>query len=264
MTQLSEIDSLFTKSWNAYKPHIGYYALLTLVLSLIMFAALAIVGVVLFFVGAQPGIHIIQWIYNLFNDTGDTVPSAGDFIQISIVFVLFFLAVWIMRSWNTAAMWIAVTEDAKPGIGAVISRSLSMIPRYFGITLLRGLLIMAGYIFFIVPGIIFSGWFTFAMIAAQKQGVIDSLKSSRALVVGRWWAIIGRLILATIITAIAPQIITSMSSAAISTTSKSMIGPIIVIVIAVVITIVRIFFLTPWYMVFKNTLYQDALEEPQL
>lgn len=55
---------------------------------------------------------------------------------------------------------------------------------------------LGGTILLIIPGIIFAIWFSFSkfVFVEQKLGVIDSMRKSRGLVKGRFWAILGRLI----------------------------------------------------------------------
>jgi len=53
------------------------------------------------------------------------------------------------------------------------------------------LIVLGGTVMLIVPGIIFSIWYTFtyyAVIFEEKKGM-EALKSSKQLVSGRWWRI---------------------------------------------------------------------------
>ena len=54
---------------------------------------------------------------------------------------------------------------------------------------LMGLAIVGGFVLLLIPAIIFAIWFTYSfytVIFEDKKG-IEALKSSRSLVVGRWW-----------------------------------------------------------------------------
>ncbi|MCX6781878.1 MAG: hypothetical protein NTW66_02065 [Candidatus Magasanikbacteria bacterium] len=62
-------------------------------------------------------------------------------------------------------------------------------------SLLLFLIVVGGTILFIIPGIIFSIWFSFTfytILFEEKRGA-NALKASKELVVGRWWAIFWRL-----------------------------------------------------------------------
>jgi hypothetical protein len=62
-------------------------------------------------------------------------------------------------------------------------------------SLLVALIVIGGTILLIIPGIIFSIWFSFtfyAVLFEEKRGAA-ALRSSKELVVGRWWSIFWRL-----------------------------------------------------------------------
>ncbi|MBT7754746.1 MAG: hypothetical protein HN726_00950, partial [Candidatus Magasanikbacteria bacterium] len=60
--------------------------------------------------------------------------------------------------------------------------------------ILATLISIGGFFLFFIPGFIFSLWFIFALyaIAIDKQKAIASLKTSKHLVQGRWWAVLWR------------------------------------------------------------------------
>lgn len=63
------------------------------------------------------------------------------------------------------------------------------------ITLLQGLVVGIGFLLFIVPGVIFWGWFSFARYAVLVDGVSpgsQALRASRDLVIGRFWKVAWR------------------------------------------------------------------------
>lgn len=60
------------------------------------------------------------------------------------------------------------------------------------VSVLVGLAVLGGTILFIIPGIIFAVWFSFAnyfLILEDKRG-IEALKASKKLVQGKWWSIL--------------------------------------------------------------------------
>ncbi len=63
------------------------------------------------------------------------------------------------------------------------------------ISLLQGLVVAAGFLLFLVPGLIFWCWFSFARYAVLVDGVSpgsQALKTSKELVNGRFWQIVWR------------------------------------------------------------------------
>jgi len=83
----------------------------------------------------------------------------------------------------------------------IYSPSFKKIPSYLLIAILTGLIVLGGLILLIVPGIIFSIWYGFALYIFLFDGTkgYAALKKSKELVVGYTWPIFGRYILATII-----------------------------------------------------------------
>ena len=85
-----------------------------------------------------------------------------------------------------------------------------------GVSLVAGAATLGGFILLIIPGIIFWTWFGFsglARIIDEKKG-IGALKYSHSLIRGRFWKILGRLLLLNIIVgaisailALAPQLL---------------------------------------------------------
>lgn len=66
-------------------------------------------------------------------------------------------------------------------------------------TILALLAVLAGTILFVIPGIIFSIWFTFSAhsVAIEGHGTIAAMKHSKSIVEGRWWQVIWLLLAPT-------------------------------------------------------------------
>lgn len=252
---LIEVDELFQKSWDTYKPRIGYYALLMLAQTAISFASIIAVLTVLalFLYGAASDVG--QWIGKLLNGIDTVRPALNQFVALGAGFLVFLIIIALLGSWLRASQWIAITESGTTPIGQVLKRGFSLIPRYFALEILLNIIIGAGTIFFIVPGILFSGWFMFTSVLAVKNSPIESLKMSRKLVVGRWWAIVGRMILAAMVAVVIPQII-SMFTQNTGTTYSSLLMT--GVAVSILVGIFRVFFLNPWYLVYKKVLCDEA------
>lgn len=118
------------------------------------------------------------------------------------------LGIIIVGLWMQTALMYAIKEN--PTIKAkdlfIIAKS-NMSP-YFWVIFLKSLAVTAGLMLFIVPGIIFSVWFSgagFAFIFDGKKGS-EALSYSKSLVKGYWWPIFGRLVLLGIISAMISSI----------------------------------------------------------
>lgn len=65
---------------------------------------------------------------------------------------------------------------------------------YLWVSIIVGLICLAGFILFIIPGLIFTVWYSFAALIFILEGVkgYAALKQSKALVSGRFWPVIWR------------------------------------------------------------------------
>lgn len=84
---------------------------------------------------------------------------------------------------------LSIEESLKQGLGKFFS--------YLWISALAGLIVLAGFIFFIIPGVLFSVWFSlilYALVIEDKKGAA-ALSRSKELVGGCWWKIFGRYII---------------------------------------------------------------------
>jgi hypothetical protein len=261
MRQLSEIDDNFTNAWTAYRPNASYYAMLTLVTALIAFGLFLLIFGVLAIASIPSIIALFNWFQDVINDKTTQVPAMAHFIWIGTALVLLMIANGFIRSWQNAAIWMAFSAPTRMKISHILKQAVALTPRYFGLGLLSSLIVGAGTMLFIVPGILFSGWFTFSGIAAQKKTIMESLKYSRSLVMNRWWAIIIRLALGSIIAIMIPQILSSVISGILSSGSQEYnIGTALGILVSLAFGIFQVFFLTQWYTAYKYVVYLNAVE----
>lgn len=65
---------------------------------------------------------------------------------------------------------------------------------YLWISILVGLIVMAGTFLFVVPGLIFAVWYSFALLIFVLEGAkgYEALKKSKILVSGRFWPVVWR------------------------------------------------------------------------
>jgi hypothetical protein len=74
------------------------------------------------------------------------------------------------------------------------------------------LTVFGGTILLIIPGIVFAIWFSFSKLVFvnEKLGIVDSMKKSRGLVKGRFWAVMGRLIVFGVFSGLAGFVISTV------------------------------------------------------
>ena len=124
------------------------------------------------------------------------------FIVLSIVFTIFIVMAAVVGFWVQASLIVAVKERASLlGAKQSLLKGWSIINSYIWVSFLTGLTILLGFIFFIIPGLIFTIWFGFSryvLISEDKRGK-SAMIMSRQLVRGYWWSIFGRFLVTLIL-----------------------------------------------------------------
>jgi len=94
------------------------------------------------------------------------------------------------------AVAIVLGKDSK-SIKEVFKFGWNNLWKFFLLSILLLLVTFGGMILLIIPGVIFSVWFVLSKFAFvdQNLGVFDSMKKSKELVKGRFWAVFGRIII---------------------------------------------------------------------
>lgn len=127
--------------------------------------------------------------------TGELTTTGMSLVLYVLFNILFsFVAVWI----SIALVKVLVdTYEDKPV--QTMSEVFTWSRRHFIpaiiVSILVGIIVFFGLLFLIIPGIILSIYYTFAfyeVITEDKRGM-DALRSGKALVEGRWWAVLWRL-----------------------------------------------------------------------
>jgi len=106
--------------------------------------------------------------------------------------------------------------------GALLGRAVDVQSSYryafsrlgglIGLALLIGLVVGAGFILLIIPGIIFLVFLAMAVPAfiVERKGVTESMSRSWALVRGSWWHVLGVILVAAIIAGVVSGILTAI------------------------------------------------------
>ncbi len=217
---LLPVIELFKKSFDAYWKKIWTLAGITL------FSLLGILALL-------PSILIILIIN--FSQPKNSFPG----ITLILVYVLLILIgaffCILIGLWSQTSLYYAVNEDSA-GVKQSLATAWKKIASFFWVSLLVSLAVFGGFILLIIPGIIFSVWFTFSVFVFICEGLKGSsaLKRSKQLVQGHWWPVFGRIIVLSIIVLLISWI--------------KFFGPII-----------NMFFVAPFSIVFMYTLYKDLV-----
>lgn len=136
---------------------------------------------------------VISYYINYYLPTS-TIISNLVIVTLSIASILFNFWVFIaLVRYIKQTLLKETAEDWKINI----NNSAKFIGPMIFVGILNAILVFAGTLLLIIPGIIFGVWFTFAyytILFENKKGV-EALKTSKAMVVGRWWAIFWRLLI---------------------------------------------------------------------
>lgn len=190
---LISIKDLFLNSWDIYKKDFKKF----LVIAVIFFGITSLPTI---FIGLEiPEVEVQSASTSTFIPTG-----AEPFFTVPwYLFFLIILATMFIGILGSASLISAVKEVPKDwGVKGALKEGWSKYWPFFLVSLLTGLIIGLGFLFLIVPGIIFAVWFafsTYVVICEDKRG-FKALSRSRELIKGHWWSVAKRVFVIMIIT----------------------------------------------------------------
>ena len=184
--KLISISDICKKSFEFYKSE--FYLILTL--SCIPFASFLIISLLTELIGGK--IHDNILVFGLGS--------------LAVLFGLFSLVInyWVNLTFFYAIKERGITKDAR---GLLVFSWNKIIPSSW-ITFLVAIILIAGFILLVIPGIIFSIWFSLALYVFVFEDIkgMPALYRSKELVKGYFWSMFGRLFLFGIITGLVGSI----------------------------------------------------------
>lgn len=111
---------------------------------------------------------------------------------VNVLIIAIYAAGLIFTLWATISLSLKIKNllENKPGEKwqSIFSSTSPMIWPVFYTGLLVGLIIFAGFLLLIIPGIIFAVWyiFFFYFVVFEKKKGLSALRESKKLVMGRW------------------------------------------------------------------------------
>jgi len=127
--------------------------------------------------------------------------TEGLYLISALVVLVVFIVSALFSLWVSIALMQTIKhaykneplEDWKK----TISDNSYLIWPVFLTSLLTTILVVIGSILFLIPGLIFFIWymFTFYEVIFNNKRGLEALKASKSLVVGRWWAILWRILI---------------------------------------------------------------------
>ena len=116
-----------------------------------------------------------------------------------IIFVIFLISL-AFTFWAVAALTKGIADllqnPASHSWQSNFSAATPLLWPFAYTTILVGLVVGLGTLFFIIPGIIFTLWYIFAgySVLLDGQKGLAAMRFSKALVVGRWWSVAVRVV----------------------------------------------------------------------
>lgn len=114
----------------------------------------------------------------------------NDIVSILLFIVYMFLAIFLAI--GLLRIVIAIADDKQPEFGLLFS-GMDVFLNYLFVTILYSIIVFAGFILLIFPGVIWMLKFMFApwLVVDQKMGPIEALKKSAEMTSGMKWDLLG-------------------------------------------------------------------------
>ncbi len=131
-----------------------------------------------------------------------------DLVSAILLFGLFFIGFWtsIVATKNSAILY---TQGSLSTLKKSFLDTKKYLLPIIGVSILYAIICMVGSVLLLLPGLIFGIWYylaTFAVIFDNNK-ILESLKTSKNLVIGRWWSMAFRIVTPKILLVIALVII---------------------------------------------------------
>lgn len=159
-------------------------------------ALIGLIGVMLAAWAAAIGSSAF-WAIQQFTDGFSNPFNIALIVAIALSLLAFVVSFLLYPASNIVL--IASAQDKKIGLKAALSQGLPFIWRSLGVMVLTLLATLGGLVLFIIPGIIFFGWFLLSsyVVVNENLGVVESMKRSKQLVKGRVWELYGLIMLSS-------------------------------------------------------------------
>lgn len=193
---LISATDIITKSWELYRKHwrqLGVYLLLLFIPTLFIFALSAL------------GTRL-----------NDFFPSST--VITNIILLIIFVASLVFNLWTYITLLHAtkslLLEQTAPDWKLSFNSTSHLIGPFIYTSILTALAVLGGTLLLIIPGIIFSVWYSFVTLVVVVEGKtgIKAMRLSKNLVAGRWWSIAWRIFLPNALFALLSFILTALVS----------------------------------------------------
>lgn len=183
------VKELLIASWNTLKANFSSYVITAI--------ATMIAPLIVFVIFLAPIVYDITVLHF----------TSGDFLSKSLLPIVILhsllglITLILVSLWGSLALLTVVAHEGQITLAHAYKRAWERLPGFALISLLSALITLLGLIVFIIPGIIFSLYLTFASLAYVVHGARgkSALLSSVTLVHGRWWKTLWRIFVPSVI-----------------------------------------------------------------
>ncbi len=238
---LRRIGSLLRDSWQMYRENFSQL-IRTYLYALIGFIPL-LATILLFFAYSQ------------------AFPIFSFFWQVILAVILVYAALFsfgflIYMSVNAyMGMFVAIKEDFQLQPKENVERAKKYFWSYIVISMLTLMLILFWFFLLVIPALVFTVFYSFAVYALVFEGKreMEAIDRSKELVRGRFWPVAGRLLFLILIVAVISGIFASLRSFSEEGTLWFSLMSLIEQVVA--------FILTPFYLLYSYFIYKDLAKK---
>ncbi len=116
---------------------------------------------------------------------------------IGIVILIGSIVLYIIQIWSYAAVMHEIISDKQNGLIENYQKGWKKIWHYWWAGVIVGAAVLAGSIFFIIPGIIVAIWFCLAeyIVFTENTNGAEAVARSKKYVEGQWWQVFFRILL---------------------------------------------------------------------
>lgn len=189
---------LITATWEFIKKNLGKLALISIVPA---------IGTIL--LGIAIGAALMLSVSPIYSGQSAEFSMAWFLLIFPLILILIILQSWIQVA-TLKAIDLLHTGTAFT-FKSLYSSAWKILGKYWKTTLLASFVAFAGFVLFVIPGIIFSVWFSFTVYILVNEGISGrmALLKSRNYVRGYWWPVFGRMLILVLLV-IGVQILTEL------------------------------------------------------
>ncbi len=184
---------IFSLSWKEYKQNFKVFTIIFLLLSIIPMIIQYLISIPVTLDALKLGTQ--ETTQNIF-----AIFFSWKYLLVFIFGIItLLLSIWMLASF----VYNALYRKKEMSIKQTLAGGKKYFWRFFGFYIVYCIFLALLFLLLIIPGIIFMIFWIFAsyILIGENKGILDSLKTSRQIVKGRWWKVFGWFLLFGLIAA---------------------------------------------------------------